>query len=188
MSTKTSFNSQLQVSETVTFDGTLDVAGTATFKEQFAIVATDSTVSIVATGVSITGTTTITGGFNVSGDVTIEGGISITGTVTITGNASVESLRVGGGLTISSILAKSEQINFGSIAGNGVGTASVTLTGVSGSDFNSVLIDTPDILDDAFIIDANVNTDNVVSLKLHNTSNSTTNAITATFDIIVFQA
>jgi hypothetical protein len=187
MSDITKFNSQLQVSQTVTLDASLDVSGTATFKDQFAIDASGDTVSIHASGVSITGTTTITGGFNVSGTVTITGGVGITGTVTITGQTSVGSLIVGEGAVLSTILVKAEQIYFGNIAGNSVGTASVTLTGVSGSAFNTLLIDTPDILNDAFIANGNINTDNVVSLKLHNTSNATVEAITATFDMVVFQ-
>lgn len=187
MSTKSKFNSEVQISGVATFDSSLQVSGTATFSDKFTIDASGDPVAINASGVSITGTTTITGGFNVSGTVTITGGVGITGTVTITGQTSVESLIVGEGAEMSTVLTKAEQIYFGNISGNSVGTASATLTGVSGSAFNSVLIDTPDILNDAFIVDANVNTDNVVSLKLHNTSNGTVEAITATFDIVVFQ-
>ena len=67
MSTSTKFNSQLEVTQTVTLGGTLSVTGTATFNEQVAIVATNDRVSIVATGVAITASTTITGAVGISG-------------------------------------------------------------------------------------------------------------------------
>ena len=193
MSDQTKFNSQLEVTQTVTLGGSLDVTGTATFKDQVAIVATNDTVSIVATGVSITGTTTITGKVAISGDtfttgtVTISGNINASGTVTITGDLSCTSLQLIGSDRLTDVLTKTEQIRFGNIAGNAVGNYSCTLAGVVLADFNAILVDTPDILNDAFIVQGVVTADDTVSLKLHNTSNGTVEAITATFKVVAFQ-
>ena len=191
---QTKFNSQLEVTQTVTLGGSLDVTGTTTFKDQVAIVATNDTVSIVATGVSITASTTITGAVGISGNttitgnVTISGNASVTGTVTITGDLKADSLQLKSPSDrLTEILTQSSSINFGSIAGNAVATANVSVSGALNADFNSVLIDTPDILDDAFIVQATVVADDTVGLKLHNTSNGTVVAITATFEIVVFQ-
>lgn len=193
MADQTKFNSQLEVTQTVTLGGSLDVSGTTTFNNQVAIVATDDTVSIVATGVSITGTTTITGKVTIQGDtfttgtVTISGNINASGTVTITGDLSCTSLQLIGSDRLTDVLTKTEQIYFGNIAGNGVGTYNCSIAGVILSNFNSILVDTPDILNDAFIVQGVVTADDVVSLKLHNTSNATVEAITATFRVVAFQ-
>jgi len=200
MSNLTKFNSQLEVTQTATFGGSVsvggavNVTGTATFNEQVAIVATNDTVSIVATGVSITASTTITGKVAISGDttitgtVTISGNTAIVGTVTITGGLAATNLKLQNPSdTLTEILTKSEQINFGSVAGNSVATYNCSLTGCTLASFNSVLVDTPDILNDAFIIQATVVNDDTVGLKLHNTSNGTVVAITATFSVVVFQ-
>lgn len=191
---QTNLNSQLNVTQTATFGGSVSiggavsVTGTATFNDQFAIVATNDTVSIVATGVSITGSTTITGAVAISGDTSITGDASITGTVTITGDFKADSLQLKAPSDrLTEILTHSSSINFGSVAGNAVATQSVTVAGCNLADFNSVLIDTPDILDDAFLVQATVVADDTVSIKLHNTSNGTANAITATYEIVVFQ-
>ena len=193
MADQTKFNSQLEVTQTVTLGGSLDVSGTTTFNNQVAIVATDDTVSIVATGVSITGTTTITGKVAITGDtfttgtVTISGNINASGTVTITGDLSCTSLQLIGSDRLTDVLTKTEQIYFGNIAGNAVGTYNCSMSGVVLSDFNSILVDTPDILNDAFIVQGVVTADDTVSLKLHNTSNGTVEAITATFHVVAFQ-
>lgn len=193
MSDQTKFNSQLEVTQTVTLGASLDVSGTTTFNNQFAIVATDDTVSIVATGVSITGTTTITGKVTIEGDtfttgtVTISGNINASGTVTITGDLSCTSLQLIGSDRLTDVLTKTEQVYFGNIPGNSVGTYNCSIPGVIMSDFNSILVDTPDILNDAFIVQGVVTSDDTVSLKLHNTSNATVEAITATFKVVAFQ-
>ena len=88
---------------------------------------------------------------------------------------------------LTDVLTKTEQIYFGNIAGNSVGTYNCALSGVVLSDFNSILVDTPDILNDAFIVQGVVTADDTVSLKLHNTSNGTVEAITATFHVVAFQ-
>ena len=197
---QTKINSQLNVTQTATFEGSVsiggsaNVTGTATFNEQFAIVATDDTVSIVATGVSITASTTITGSVCIYGDskiegtVTITGDTGITGTVTVTGAFTCNTLQLQSPSDrLTQLLTTLTQINFGSIAGGAVGTQNVIVTGALLSSFNVVVVDTPDILDDAFLVDGVVTSDDTVSLKLHNTSNGTANAITATFAITVLQ-
>ena len=200
MSNLTKFNSQLEVTQTTTFGGSVsiggsaNVTGTATFNEQFAIVATNDTVSIVATGVSITASTTITGAVCLYGDtkiegtVTITGNTSITGTVTITGDLKADSLQLKSPSDrLTEILTAQIPLYFPNVAGNSVATANVAVTGAVLSDFNSVLVDTPDILNDAFLVDATVISADTVGLKLHNTSNGTLTAITATYNIVVFQ-
>ena len=197
---RTNLNSQLNVTQTSTFDGSVSiggavsVTGTATFNDQFAIVATDDTVSIVATGVSITGSTTITGAVAISGDTSITGTVTISGNTAITGDVTITGDLTGNTLQLQSpsdkltqILTALEQINFGSVAGNAVATQNVIVSGAFLSSFNVVIVDTPDILNDAFIIDGVVTADDTVSLKLHNTSNGTETAITATFQIAVLQ-
>lgn len=201
MTDQNKFNSQLEVTQTVTLGGTLNVTGTATFNEQVAIVATNDTVSIVATGVSITGTTTITGGVGINGattitgtvtitggNVNINGELNITGTTTVTNGIACGSALIGyNSGRISDVLTKVQQIYFGSIAGNAVATFDVVVSGALLSSFNAVLIDTPDILADSFIVQGVVTSDDTVSLKMHNTSNGTTEAITATYNIVIFQ-
>jgi cytoskeletal protein CcmA (bactofilin family) len=193
MSDQTKFNSQLEVTQTATLGGTLNVTGTTTFNDQVAIVATNDTVSIVATGVSITASTTITGSVAISGnttitgDTSIEGDMTITGTVTINGDLSASSLLIGSSSRVQSIFTKSEQVYFDDVAGNAVGTHNAVVAGVELSLFNTVIVDTPDILNDAFLVTGVVTQDDTVSLKLHNTSNGTVEAITATFDIAVIQ-
>lgn len=198
--TTTKINDQLEVTQTATFggsvnvDGSMTVTGTATFKDQFAIVATDDTVSVVATGVAITASTTITGQVCIYGDtkiegtVTITGNTSITGTVTITGDLKADSIQLGNPSDrLTEILTHEQGFQFANVAGNSVATQSVNITGVLLASYNSVLVDTPDILDDAFIADAVVIGNDTVGLKVHNTSNSTLTAITATYRFVVFQ-
>ena len=193
MSDQTKFNSQLEVTQTVTLGGSLDVTGTTTFNDQFAIVATNDTVSIVATGVSITASTTITGSVAISGnttitgDTSIDGDMTITGTVTINGDLSASSLLLNSSARVQDIFKKSEQVYFGNVAGNAVGTHNAVVSGVELALFTTVIVDTPDILNDAFLVTGVVTQDDTVSLKLHNTSNGTVEAITATFNIAVIQ-
>lgn len=188
MSTSTKFNSQLEVTQTVTLGGTLNVTGTATFNEQVAIVATNDTVSIVATGVAITASTTITGAVGISGNTTITGDVGITGTTTITGSLACTELQLQSPSDkLTQILTQSSSIFFDNVAGNAVATANMTVSGALLSSMNSVVIDTPDILNDAFIVQAVVVADDTVGLKLHNTSNATVQAITATYEVVVLQ-
>lgn len=195
MANQNKFNSELEVTQTVSLGSVLNVTGTTTFNDQFAIVATDNTVSIVATGVSITASTTITGAVELNGTVTISGTTTITGgTLAVNGDTTITGTVQCTGLQLTSpsdelshIFTHSQSINFGSIAGNSVATLNVTIADVSNTAFTSVLVDTPDILNDAFIIQGTVVADETIGLKLHNTSNGTENAITATFEIVVFQ-
>jgi hypothetical protein len=194
MPDQTKFNSQLEVTQTATLGGSLSVSGTTTFNDQVAIVATDDTVSIVATGVSITASTTITGAVCIYGDtkvqgtVTITGNTAISGTVTITGDLKADSLQLNlPSDRLTEILTRSIQLHFPNVAGDSVATTNIVVSGALSSSFNSVLVDTPDILDDAFIVQATVVSDDTVGLKLHNTSNGTLTAITATYEIVVFQ-
>lgn len=194
MANQNKFNSQLEVTQTVTLGGSLGVTGTTTFNDQVAIVATNDTVSIVATGVSITASTTITGKVAIQGDTTITGTVTIsgqvhsTGTMTVIGDLSCNTLQLQSPSDkLTEVLTAIQQINFGSIAGNAVATQNVIVTGALLSSFNVVIVDTPDILNDAFLVDGVVTSDDTVSLKLHNTSNGTENAITATFMIAVLQ-
>lgn len=191
---QTKFNSQLEVTQTVTLGGSLDVTGTTTFNDQVAIVATNDTVSIVATGVSITASTTITGKVAIQGDTTITGTVTIsgqvysTGTFDVVGDLSCNTLQLQSPSDkLTEILTKTEQINFGSIAGGAVGTYDCVLSGALLGSFNVVIVDTPDILNDVFIVDGVVTSNDTVSLKLHNTSNGTETAITATFRVAVLQ-
>ena len=188
------FNSQLEVTQTVTLGGSLDVTGTTTFNDQVAIVATNDTVSIVATGVSITGSTTITGAVQINGDTTITGTVTISGSIYVAATASFQGEISCNSIQLPSpsdkitdMLTQTSQINFGSVAGGAVATIGVVVTGALLSSFNVVIVDTPDILNDAFIVDGVVTADDTVSLKLHNTSNGTENAITATYKIAVLQ-
>ena len=200
MSNLTKFNSQLEVTQTVTIGGSVsiggsaNVTGTATFNEQFAIVATNDTVSIVATGVSITASTTITGAVCVYGDakvegtVTITGNTAITGTVTVTGDFKSDSIQLKSPSDrLTEMLTKSVSLHFPSVAGNAVATNTIGVPGCVLADFNAVLVNTPDILDDAFLVDATVIADDTIGIKVHNTSNGTLTAITATYDLVVFQ-
>jgi hypothetical protein len=190
----TKFNSQLEVTQTVTLGGSLDVTGTTTFNDQVAIVATNDTVSIVATGVSITGSTTITGAVQINGDTTITGTVTISGSIYVAATASFQGEISCNSIQLPSpsdkitdMLTQTSQINFGSVAGGAVATIGVVVTGALLSSFNVVIVDTPDILNDVFILDGVVTADDTVSLKLHNTSNGTENAITATYRIAVLQ-
>lgn len=192
---QTKFNSSLEVSSTVTIGAGLNVTGTTTFNDQVAIVATNDTVSIVATGVSITASTTITGAVTINGDTNVTGTVTLTGgtfavngDVTVTGTITCNALQLRNGSDkLTEILTNQVQYEFGTIAGNSVATHNVTVAGATLGVFNAVLVDTPDILADPFLIDAVVVADDTVSLKLHNTSNGSAIAITATFDIVVFQ-
>lgn len=194
MANQNKFNSQLEVTQTVSLGSVLNVTGTTTFNDQVAIVATNDTVSIVATGVSITASTTITGKVAIQGDTTITGTVTIsgqvhsTGTMTVIGDLSCNTLQLQSPSDkLTEVLTAIQQINFGSIAGNAVATQNVIVTGALLSSFNVVIVDTPDILNDAFLVDGVVTSDDTVSLKLHNTSNGTVNAITATYMIAVLQ-
>ena len=197
---QTKINSQLEVTQTATLGGSVsiggsaNITGTATFNEQVAIVATNDTVSIVATGVSITASTTITGAVCLYGDTKIEGTVTITGdtgitgTVTITGDLKADSLQLKSPSDrLTEILTASLALHFPNVAGNAVATQSITMTGAVLSDFNSVLVNTPDILNDAFLVDATVVGANTVGFKIHNTSNGTLTAITATYNFVLFQ-
>ena len=185
MSDITKFNSQLQVAQTATFDGSLQVSGTATFSDQVAIVATNDTVSIVATGISITGTTTITGKVCIYGNHDIEGDVTITGTVTISsGGLRADTIKVGDTERVTKIHKGTQQYYGGNISGNSVATFNITVTGLSLANFNVIVIDTPDILNSAFIADGVVTADDIVSVKIHNTSNGTVEAITATYHVL----
>tara|TARA_S200002703_G_scaffold135429_1_gene124307 strand:- start:911 stop:1504 length:594 start_codon:yes stop_codon:yes gene_type:complete len=195
MSTQTKFNSQLEVSETATFSGAVSISGNTTITGNVNVSSTGSVVTLDTAGVSITGSTTITGALEVNGSATFtgtvtitSGSLAVTGSVTITGSLKATTLELGNGSDkLTEILTHSTSIFFGSIAGNSVATTNATIAGVNLADFNSVLIDTPDILEDEFIVQATVVADDTVGLKLHNTSNSTKTAITATYDIVVFQ-
>ncbi len=200
MSDQTKFNSQLEVTQTATFGGSVsiggaaNVTGTATFNDQVAIVATNDTVSIVATGVSITASTTITGKVAIQGDTTITGTVTIsgqvfsTGTMTVVGDFTCNTLQLQSPSDkLTEALTTTQQLNFGSVAGGAVATVNIAMSGATLSSFNVVIVDTPDILNDAFLIDGVVTSDDIVSLKLHNTSNGTETAITATYRIAVLQ-
>jgi len=195
MSDLTKFNSQLQVTQTATFEGSVSISGNTTITGNVNIVSTGSVVTLNTAGVSITGTTTITGALGVNGSATFtgtvtitSGSLAVTGSVTITGALKATTLELANGSDkLTEILTHSSAINFGAVAGGAVATTNVSISGVNLADFNSVLIDTPDILADPFIVDATVVADNTIGIKLHNTSNGSETAITATFDIVVFQ-
>lgn len=194
MPTNTRFNSQLEVTQTVTLGGTLNVTGTTTFNDQIAIVATNDTVSIVATGVSITASTTITGKVAIQGDTTITGTVTIsgqvhsTGTMTVVGDLICNTIQLQSPSNkLTELLTREQQIYFGNIAGNSVGNVNVNVTGALLGSFNVVIVDTPDILAPSLLVDGVVTSDDTVSLKLHNSSNATVEAITATFSIAILQ-
>jgi hypothetical protein len=195
MSDLTKFNSQLQVTQTATFGGSVSISGNTTITGVLNVTSTSSPIVLNTAGVSITGTTTITGALGVNGSATFtgtvtitSGSLAVTGSVTITGALKATTLELSNGSDkLTEILTLSSAINFGTVAGGAVATTNVSISGVNLADFNSVLIDTPDILADPFIVDATVVADNTVGVKLHNTSNGTETAITATFDIVVFQ-
>ena len=88
---------------------------------------------------------------------------------------------------LTEILNKTEQINFGSVLGHSVATYDAIVSGALLGSFNTVIVNTPDILNDAFLIDGVVTSNDTVSLKLHNTGSGSQTAITATYRITVLQ-
>lgn len=106
---------------------------------------------------------------------------TVTATVTFN-NLYAESVRINGGGKVTMFQRYQTSQNFGSVAGHATATATFTASGVTA---NSLLFSgPPDAIADSFVVSASYSADDVVMLSVHNTSNNSQSAPTATFQVL----
>jgi len=93
-----------------------------------------------------------------------------------------ESVKVNGGGAVNMFQKYETSQNFGSVAGHATATATITATGVDSNTL--VFAGKPDEIADPFVVGVAVATNDVLTLSVHNTSNSSKSAPTATFSAL----
>jgi hypothetical protein len=94
-------------------------------------------------------------------------------------------LSIGSGSTITKVLSSTAALDFGSIAANGIGELTVTVTGALTAD--TVIMAAPAALESGFTFSAFVSAANTITVRMHNNTGGAVDPASATWRATVIR-
>jgi hypothetical protein len=107
--------------------------------------------------------------------------------VKFTDQAEMNLIKINGGQFLQRVKYAQVSINFGTITGHETVTQTATFSGATVGKVNFVQVKQPSGIDEAVIFCAGVSADDTVTIRAHNTKNTSATVATATFDMLLNQ-